>query len=195
MQYAAASRRPAATADPQSRNANAARSWNVDDGEELTVGHLEEWTMRTSFAIAMAASLLAGSAFAQYTSPSNPPADIQAPKTETAPAAKIETAPAAPAAAPRSDAQHGQVAPAAEGPQNPAVRTEEGNNAKANRPVAGANSFTEGEAKSRIEARGFANVGELKKDDQGIWRGKAEQNGRMVDVALDYQGNVFADPS
>ena len=44
----------------------------------------EELTMRTSFAIAMAASLLAGQAFAQYTSPANPPADLQAPKAEKA---------------------------------------------------------------------------------------------------------------
>jgi hypothetical protein len=139
--------------------------------------------MRTSFAIAVAASLLAGQAFAQYTSPSSPPADIQAPKADKAPAA--------PATAPRTDANQGP--PAAEGPSNPAVRTEEGNNAS--RPVAGANSFTEGEAKSRIESRGFANVSELKKDDQGIWRGKAQQNGRNVDVALDFQGNVFSDPS
>jgi hypothetical protein len=133
--------------------------------------------MRTSFAIALAAaSLLAGQAFAQ---PANPPADIQAPKAEKAPAA------------PHTDAHQGPAA--AEGPSNPAVRTEEGNNAS--RPVAGANSFTEGEAKSRIESRGFANVSELKKDDDGIWRGKAQQNGRNVDVALDFQGNVFADPS
>ena len=145
--------------------------------------------MRKSFVVAVAASLLAGQAFAQYTSPSNAPADVQAPKTESAPAApRTENAPTA---APQTDARQG--APAAEGPQNPAIRTEEGNNAS--RPVAGANSFTEGEAKSRIEARGFSNVSELKKDDQGIWRGKAEQNGRMVSVALDYQGNVFADPS
>ena len=135
--------------------------------------------MRTSFAMAVAASLLAGQAFAQYTSPSNPPADIQAPKADQAPAA------------PHTDAHQGPAA--AEGPSNPAVRTEEGNNAS--RPVAGANSFTEGEAKSRIESRGFANVSELKKDDQGIWRGKAQQNARNVDVALDFQGNVFADPS
>jgi hypothetical protein len=140
--------------------------------------------MRPSFVVAMAAaSLLAGQAFAQYTSPSSPPADIQAPKAEKAPAA--------PATAPQTDAYQGP--PAAEGPSNPAIRTEEGNTAS--RPVAGANSFTEGEAKSRIEARGFANVSELKKDDQGIWRGKAQQNGRNVDVALDFQGNVFADPS
>ena len=139
--------------------------------------------MRTSFAIAMAASLLAGQAFAQYTSPTSPPADIQAPKAEKAPAA--------PATAPHTDSHQGPAA--AEGPSNPAIRTEEGNNAS--RPVVGANSFTEGEAKSRIEARGFANVSELKKDDQGIWRGKAQQNGRNVDVALDFQGNVFSDPS
>jgi len=136
--------------------------------------------MRTSFAVAMAGvTLLAGQAFAQYTSPDNPPADIQAPKTDSAPG----TAP--------HDAH--QVPPAAEGPSNPAIRTEEGNNAA--QPVAGANSFTEGEAKSRIEARGFANVTELNKDDQGVWRGKAMRDGMSVDVALDFQGNVFANPS
>jgi hypothetical protein len=138
--------------------------------------------MRTTFVVAVAASLFAGHAFAQATSPANPPSTAaQAPKADTAPAA------------PRTDAQN-QVPPAAKGPSNPAVRTEEGNIATA--PVAGANSFTEGEAKSRIEARGFANVSELKKDDQGIWRGKAMRNGRNVDVALDFQGNVFPrDPS
>ena len=140
--------------------------------------------MRLSYAVAVAASLLAGQALAQYTQPTNPPAsNAQAPKGEKAPAAP---------AAPRADRQT-TTSPAAEGPQNPAVRTEEGNNAT--RPVAGANSFTEGEAKSRIEAKGYANITELKKDDQGIWRGKAQQNGRSVSVALDYQGNVFADPS
>jgi hypothetical protein len=46
-------------------------------------------------------------------------------------------------------------------------------------PVAGANSFTEGQAKSRIEARGFTNVTGLKKDSDGVWRGTATQ-GRQV---------------
>ena len=45
-------------------------------------------------------------------------------------------------------------------------------------PVAGANSFTEGQAKSRIESNGFSNVTELRKDDQGVWRGKATKDGR-----------------
>ena len=81
-------------------------------------------------------------------------------------------------------------APAAkEGPQNPAVKTD--TNRAATGPVKGSNSFTEGEAKSRIERKGFGNVAQLKKGDDGIWRGKAMKDGRQVDVALDYQGNVF----
>jgi hypothetical protein len=59
-------------------------------------------------------------------------------------------------------------------------------------PVAGANSFTEGQAKSRIEDKGFKNVSGLKKDDSGVWRGKANQNGKAVNVSIDFQGNVVA---
>ena len=58
------------------------------------------------------------------------------------------------------------------------------------RPVAGANSFTEGQAKAAIEARGYTQVAGLVKDAQGIWRGKAMRGGREVAVSLDYQGNV-----
>ncbi|RYJ01733.1 MAG: PepSY domain-containing protein [Acetobacteraceae bacterium] len=57
-------------------------------------------------------------------------------------------------------------------------------------PVAGANSFTEAQAKNRIEAAGFTGVDQLSKDDQGIWRGRAQRNGQQVSVSLDYQGNV-----
>jgi opacity protein-like surface antigen len=59
-------------------------------------------------------------------------------------------------------------------------------------PVAGANSFTEGQAKSRIESNGYANVGGLQKDGQGVWRGKAMKDGKSVNVSLDFQGNVTA---
>jgi putative membrane protein len=62
-------------------------------------------------------------------------------------------------------------------------------------PVAGHNSFTEGEAKSRIEKMGFSNVSNLIKDDQGVWRGHARKDGKTVDVSLDYQGNVIQAPS
>ena len=56
----------------------------------------------------------------------------------------------------------------------------------------GANSFTEAQARSRLEAQGFSNVAELRKDDQGIWRGKAQRDGKSVSVAIDYKGTVQA---
>ena len=59
-------------------------------------------------------------------------------------------------------------------------------------PVAGANSFTEGQARSRIEDKGFKNVSGLKKDDSGVWRGKADHNGKAVNVSVDFQGNVVS---
>jgi hypothetical protein len=33
-------------------------------------------------------------------------------------------------------------------------------------------------------------VGELTKDSNGVWRGRAMRNGQSVEVAVDYQGNV-----
>ena len=35
-------------------------------------------------------------------------------------------------------------------------------------------------------------VSELAKDDKSIWRGHAMKDGKAVDVALDYQGNITA---
>ena len=59
-------------------------------------------------------------------------------------------------------------------------------------PVAGANSFTEGQARSRIEAQGFKDVSGLQKDDRGVWRGKASQDGKVMNVSVDFQGNVVS---
>jgi hypothetical protein len=70
----------------------------------------------------------------------------------------------------------------------PAVTTPRSANPTA--PVEGANSFTEGQAKSRIESNGYTNVSGLTKDDQGVWRGRATKDGKQVNVSLDYQGNV-----
>ena len=78
----------------------------------------------------------------------------------------------------------------ANGPQNSAVNTSDSSNRLAAGPVKGSNSFTEGEARSRIEKQGFANVGALKKDDDGIWRGTGTQAGKPVEIAVDYKGNV-----
>ena len=83
-----------------------------------------------------------------------------------------------------------QNPPAQSGPSNNAVNSRGENNSNA--PVAGRNSFTEGQAKSKIEGAGYTNVSELKKDDNGVWRGKAMKNGKSVDVSLDFQGNVVS---
>ena len=57
-------------------------------------------------------------------------------------------------------------------------------------PVAGANSFTEGQAKSRVEAAGYTAVTGLAKDKDGVWHGKAVKAGTTTEVTLDFQGNV-----
>ena len=59
-------------------------------------------------------------------------------------------------------------------------------------PVAGANSFTEAQAKERIEEAGYTDVKGLKLDDKGVWQATAMKDGKSVSVALDYQGNVTA---
>jgi hypothetical protein len=82
-----------------------------------------------------------------------------------------------------------QNAPAKSGPNNNAVNSSGQNNSNA--PVAGRNSFTEGQAKSKIEAAGYSNVTALKKDNDGVWRAKASKGGgSSTDVSLDFQGNV-----
>jgi hypothetical protein len=85
-------------------------------------------------------------------------------------------------------------------PSTPALASPNANNPGA--PAAGANSFTEAQAKSRIEAAGYSNVSGLTKDKDGIWRAKASKasttvgsttlGSTTVDVALDYQGNVVS---
>lgn len=57
-------------------------------------------------------------------------------------------------------------------------------------PLEGANSFTEGQARTRIENAGFSQIAELKKDGQGVWRGTAVKDGKSVAVALDFKGNI-----
>ena len=81
-----------------------------------------------------------------------------------------------------------QDMPAQPGPQNPAVKSTDQNNTSA--PVAGANSFTMGEAQSQIAAKGYTNISRLWKDKSGVWRGTATKDGQTVSVSVDYQGNV-----
>lgn len=70
---------------------------------------------------------------------------------------------------------------------NQAVATTDAN---AIQPAKGSNSFTAGEAQRRIEKEGFMTVADLKKDDDGVWRGHAMKDGASVGVWLDYKGNI-----
>jgi hypothetical protein len=81
-----------------------------------------------------------------------------------------------------------QNMPAQSGPPNPAIKSMDKNNSSM--PVAGANSFTRAEARSHILAKGYSNVTGLKKDQSGVWRGKATKDGQSGPVSVDYQGNV-----
>jgi hypothetical protein len=81
-----------------------------------------------------------------------------------------------------------QSPPAKSGPNNNAVNSAGQNNSNA--PVAGRNSFTEGQAKSKIEEAGYTKVSALKKDSNGVWRGKASKGGATTSVSVDFQGNV-----
>lgn len=56
----------------------------------------------------------------------------------------------------------------------------------------GANSFTEGQARTRIESAGFTSVTGLQKDDSGVWRAKAMRDGKSMDVGFDYKGTIGA---
>jgi hypothetical protein len=130
---------------------------------------LEDRTMR-AFMLAAVFGLSAGAAFAQAGSTTDP----------SAPPAVNVPAPPKPAV---SNAPNSSTTPPAVALSGAASKTTAA-------PVPGANSFTETEARNRIQSFGYSNVGPLAKDSQSIWRGKATREGRVVDVALDYQGNV-----
>ena len=137
----------------------------------------------------LAGGLLATAASAQTTS--TPPSNTTAPAVTTTPGAP-------PPGTPGTNTNTGTVpgagavdrntgAAAAAGDRNQAVATT-GENAP--QPAKGANSFTDGEARRRIESSGYSTVADLKKDDDGIWRGSAMKDGAKVGVWLDYKGNI-----
>lgn len=90
---------------------------------------------------------------------------------------------------PAKDRTEGPAVAASEGPANPAVdttpeKTEPGLSA-------GASSFTEAQAKSAIEKAGYANVGPLTQNANGVWQGQATKDGAQVTVAVDYKGAIL----
>ena len=130
-----------------------------------------------------AASLLATAAMAQ-TAPARAPTT----GTDTAGAPSTGASPMT-TGGPNND-QSAAGKNAASGNNNQAVAT---TSANANQPAKGSNSFTEGQAKSRLESDGFTHVSDLKKDNDGIWRGTGmTKTGQKTNVWLDYKGNAGA---
>jgi len=76
---------------------------------------------------------------------------------------------------------------AASGNDNQAVAT---TSANADQPATGKNSFTKGQARHRIQKKGYSHVSGLTKDQDGVWRGSAQKDGQQVSVWLDFKGNV-----
>jgi len=83
-----------------------------------------------------------------------------------------------------------QTSPANSSTTPPAIAHGNEDSKTAAAPVAGKNSFTEAQAKDRLEKHGYTAVSGLKQDDQSIWRGTATKDGKSVGVAVDYQGNI-----
>ena len=126
--------------------------------------------MKLTALSAAAVSMVSAVALAQPAPSRSTPS--QAPPAATAPV------PAVPSS---------QDTAAASGNSNQTVAT---TNANAPMPAHGANSFTEGEARSKIESNGYSNVSGLTKDDNGVWRSNAQKGSQQAQVWLDYKGNV-----
>ena len=140
--------------------------------------------------LAVAAALIATAAAAQgtnqgSTSPSAPLPALATPGMNNPTNSVI--APGATVTPPPGPVNGNNGAAAAGGNGNQAVAT---TSANASRPAHGANSFSRGQARTRIANHGFQNVSDLHKDSNGVWHGKAMKNGQQVGVWLDYKGNV-----
>lgn len=86
------------------------------------------------------------------------------------------------------DNTEGPVVSTSEAPRNEAVNTDPNMTDGAVTP--GANSFTEGQARSAIESAGYTQVGPLTQNEQGVWMATAQRDGAPVEVSVDYRGAV-----
>jgi hypothetical protein len=82
----------------------------------------------------------------------------------------------------------GAIAQADSGSHNPAIKDTTAHTTAV--AAKGRNSFTELQARGRIENAGYASVSKLTKNKNGVWQGMATKDGSKVNVALDYKGNV-----
>lgn len=141
--------------------------------------------MKTA-SFALVATLMAGTAFAQVAAPTQPTPGNTAPgATSVAPMNGVS--PNTGVTPSTSVTGRNSGVAAASGDRNQAVAT---TSANAPQPAKGRNSFTQGEARRRLERNGFQQVNGLHKDNMGVWRGTAIRDGASVPVWLDYKGNM-----
>ena len=139
----------------------------------------------------LAGLLAAGTAASVQAQTATAPTRNGAPVVTTTPGATLPPTPGTntstgtPAGAGFVDRNSGPAAAA--GNRNQAVTT---TSANAPQPAKGANSFSSGEARRRIERQGYSTVADLKKDNDGVWRGTGMKDGSKVGVWRDYKGNV-----
>ncbi len=72
----------------------------------------------------------------------------------------------------------------------PAVATDHADSKTSAAPVAGKNSFTMKETRDRLRKHGYSQIKGLSLSADGIWQGTAMKDGKTVNVAVDYQGNI-----
>ena len=135
--------------------------------------------------LAMGLALAIASPSLAQTTP--PPASVTTPSPAAAPSpnampGSAQTSPAVTSPAQTTQAPGAIISPPAATPPTTTQR--------AAAPVAGANSFTEAQARSRIEAAGYSQLANLRKDDAGIWHAQARHAGASVTVSMDFRGDV-----
>ena len=144
-------------------------------------------------ALPLAAALMAGialPAFAQGTAPARPapgatPGNSAPGATSNAPMPGVSPTTGVTPGTGVVDRNTGTAA--ASGDRNQAVTT---TTANAPEPARGASSYTESQARGRLEEKGFTAVTGLVNDDDGVWRGTAQKGGTAAQVWMDYKGNI-----
>jgi hypothetical protein len=83
-----------------------------------------------------------------------------------------------------------RAAPAAsaDAPHNAAIKSP--NDGGPGPLAAGQNSFTEDQARDRIQKAGYSQLTDLTKSDDGLWQGHAMKHGHSVAVSMDFRGHI-----
>ncbi len=137
----------------------------------------------TRISLALAATLLAGTAMAQGTATT--PGNTAPGATSNAPIPGVDPNTGVTPNTSLTGRNSGTAA--ASGDRNQAVTT---TSANAPQPARGHSSFTQAQARRRLERNGYQEVSALTKDSGGVWRGTATKDGQPVQVWLDYKGNA-----